>query len=63
MRQYLQDPDISDEDLLEKLNAVVSLEEKRSIKRVPKTKVSSIAMATNGSKDQVQPPQKSAESI
>lgn len=43
MRQYLQDPDISDEELLEKLSLVVSLEEKRAEKRGPKPRINTVS--------------------
>ena len=50
MRQYLQDPEISDEELLEKLSLVVSLEEKRAEKRGPKPRISAVSTSDEESK-------------
>ena len=44
MRQYLQQLNITDEELLEKLNPVVSLEDRRAQKRGPKVKVNTMTV-------------------
>ncbi len=47
MRQFLQDENITDEELLENLASIENLEEKRAIKRGPQAKVRAISEDTN----------------